>query len=659
MTAVSVVMAVYNGRRFLQRQLESILAQLQEGDELIVIDDASTDDSAKLVLAAGSPPVRLFTNTRNLGVVRSFERGLMLASRPIVLLSDQDDVWLAGKRAAYVAEFERDPALTLVVSDAQVIDAEGNILQQSYMQEVRGGFAAGALANLVRNRFLGCVMGFRRELLEVALPIPRSAPMHDMWLGMMATVSGKVRFIPDAYLQYRRHGANVSPLRSIATIERMLAWRLGLLRAVVQRRLGNMLRGRQLRSHPALMRMVLVEQYFYPEGWGGAEIPRDISIALRQSGFAVQVLCGSEQYAPVLPTETVRDPAVQGVVIRRIPKMVPGPVRRMRMLRVLWFCACAAPTLIWMRRVDVVATQTNPPLVVPVVAAVCALRRIPFIIIAQDVYPEVLFASGVTDRQSLFGRILILIFSWAYRRAYRVITLGEYMKRLIEAKGVDRARMITISNWATGDLRRETGPSNPLRERWELQNRFVVLYSGNLGVGHEFETFMRGVRLAAVQEPRISVVFIGDGSRLEEVRGLTRELELGDQVFFRDRVPSEELPLTMGLADLALVTLRAGFEGVVVPSKLLGYMARGVPVLYVGPASDASEMILSADCGVSCPSGDSLAVGHELLRIMRDPELIRRWATNGRGFYDSHFARELALERYVDVVRSAAMASGG
>lgn len=649
---ISVVMAVYNGRRYLLEQVHSVLAQFEDGDELIAIDDGSTDGSGDLLRELNAPGLRVVTNAVNLGIKGSFQRGLCLARNPYVFLSDQDDIWLPGKRAAYVAEFEKNPQVSVVLSNAQVIDGAGQLVQASYM-DLRGGFQSGVWATLLKNRYLGCVMALRRSLLDVALPIPRRAPMHDMWLGVMGAIHGKVKYLPQPYLQYRRHGGNATPLRSVASVYQMLVWRMNMVAALGGRMLDRAF-GTRTGCASARGRLTLVEQYFYPDGWGGAEIPRDISIALQRSGFDVEVLCGAEQYAPHSGGDPDQDPTRFGVSIRRIPKVVPGSVRRARMLRLLWFCACALPLLLVRRRVDVIATQTNPPLVVPIVALAAALRRIPFIIIAQDVYPDVLFASGVAKSDSVMGRTLQRLFSWAYKRARRVVTLGSFMQRRIGAKGVDLSRMVTISNWATGDVRPVVGPDNPLRDRWDLRHRFVVLYSGNLGVGHEFATFLGGVRLAAASDARISVVFIGSGSRLDEVRDLTRKLGLQERVSFRDFVPAGELPLTMGLADLALVTLRPGFEGVIVPSKLLGYMARSVPILYVGPDSDAAEMIREADCGTSCLTDQAERVAEALLQAASEPELLARWSRNGRQYYEAHFARERALARYVDLLSSVA-----
>ncbi len=402
----------------------------------------------------------------------------------------------------------------------------------------------------------------------------------------------------------------------------------------------------------------MVEQFFFPEGWGGAEIPRDIAIGLRQAGFEVDVLCGRDQYVPVSGAAAL-DPASFGVGMIRVPRIVPGPVHRFKSMRILLFCACALPRLLFHRGVDMYVTQTNPLLVVPTVAIAAALRGKPFVIIAQDLYPEALFASHLSRADSLVGKALQRLFSWAYRRATRVVALGSCMRRRILSKGVREHRVCMVSNWATGDLRPSAADARAVRESWKLDDRFVLLYSGNMGVGHEFETLLRGVGQAVAAGVDAVAVFIGGGVRLPEVRALAAALSLVDRVMFRDSVSADVLSSSLGVADLGVVTLRSGFEGVILPSKLLGYMARAIPVLYVGPDGDVADMIRDADCGAICRPQAVDEVADAIVRAAADRALLRRWGANGGRCYAERFTRELALRRYADIMREALRAPGG
>lgn len=241
-SSVSVVMAVYNGTAYLKEQLSSVLRELHDGDELIIVDDCSKDGSRELVaqLTEGDPRVVVTPNKVNLGVRLTFERGLSYAKNPVVFLCDQDDVWLTGKRDAFVSIFDREPDVMIVLSDAQIIDGRGTIVEQSFMA-TRGGFRGDVLQTLVKNCYLGCAMAFRRSVLAVALPIPALVPMHDMWFGVIGRALGKTHYLSKPYLQYRRHGANVSPERRQGMLQ-MIRWRVALSWAFLGRLAARNLR---------------------------------------------------------------------------------------------------------------------------------------------------------------------------------------------------------------------------------------------------------------------------------------------------------------------------------------------------------------------------------------------------------------------------------
>jgi glycosyltransferase involved in cell wall biosynthesis len=224
---VSVVMTVFNGRQFLRQQVDSVVAQLGPDDELLVIDDASTDDGLASIQSLAFPRVRIVRNVRNLGVIRSFERGLALASHDVVFLCDQDDIWLPGKRATYAAEFERDAAICIVISDCEVIDATGSVIAPSFMAS-RGGFNGSLSGTLWRNCYVGCAMAVRRSLLHMALPFPAHVPMHDMWLGALGSIFGRVLYLQRPYVRYRRHFNNLTPSRSPRNWHQLLRLRVAL-----------------------------------------------------------------------------------------------------------------------------------------------------------------------------------------------------------------------------------------------------------------------------------------------------------------------------------------------------------------------------------------------------------------------------------------------
>ncbi|HSN11537.1 MAG TPA: glycosyltransferase family 2 protein, partial [Propionibacteriaceae bacterium] len=208
-TPVSVCMATYNGARYLRVQLDSVLAQLQPQDELLVQDDGSVDETLEIIGSYDDPRISVVQNVANLGVISTFERCLSRARNPVVLLCDQDDEWLPGKVDAMIAAFS-DPHVTGVVTDAVVVDEDGNQTDDSIFAYFRSG--PGVLRNYVKNTYLGCCLAVRREVLDIALPVPRVVRTHDGWIGITADMLGEVVFLPTPYVKYRRHDANVSQM---------------------------------------------------------------------------------------------------------------------------------------------------------------------------------------------------------------------------------------------------------------------------------------------------------------------------------------------------------------------------------------------------------------------------------------------------------------
>jgi len=208
---ISVCMAAYQGENYISLQLRSILGQLSGDDEVIVVDDGSTDRTCGEVFALHDPRLVLIQNNQNQGVLRAFETALSRCSGEIVFLSDQDDLWLSKKVETVLDAFALDPDLTLVASDAILIDEDGGKIGDSFYAK-RGKFRPGLWSNLLIGKFHGCTMAFRSTLLRSALPFPPGRLVHhDTWIGCMnALTGGKTKYIAEPLVAYRRHSTNVT-----------------------------------------------------------------------------------------------------------------------------------------------------------------------------------------------------------------------------------------------------------------------------------------------------------------------------------------------------------------------------------------------------------------------------------------------------------------
>jgi glycosyltransferase involved in cell wall biosynthesis len=204
-------MAAYQGESYISIQLRSILPQLCNGDEIIIVDDSSTDGTCYEVSDLRDPRLVLIQNPTNQGVLRAFETALSRSSGDIVFLSDQDDFWLPKKVETILDAFASDPAVMLVASDAILIDDDGVKIGDSFYAQ-RGEFRSGLWSNLLIGKFHGCTMAFRSTLLQSALPFPPGRLVHhDTWIGCVnALIGGKTRYIAEPLVAYRRHSTNVT-----------------------------------------------------------------------------------------------------------------------------------------------------------------------------------------------------------------------------------------------------------------------------------------------------------------------------------------------------------------------------------------------------------------------------------------------------------------
>jgi Glycosyl transferase family 2 len=247
---VSVCMTSFNGERFVREQLESVLGQLREGDEVVLTDDASTDGTRAVVEGLRDPRIKAEWRQRNVGLFETLTRSLSRAEGDILFLCDQDDVWKPDKVEKILNVFREEPGVTLVLSDAEVIDGEGRHVLDRYLHlpSGMGDGTARALRSIVKNRYLGGAIAVRRRSLEFCLPIPPSAPMHDMWIGILNDVYGRTYYLPEPLLAYRRHDRNTTAPRR-GSPRQILLWRYRLVRELWRRM--RELRRRGFRGDPS------------------------------------------------------------------------------------------------------------------------------------------------------------------------------------------------------------------------------------------------------------------------------------------------------------------------------------------------------------------------------------------------------------------------
>lgn len=228
---LSIAMTTYNGERFLQEQLDSFLQQTRLPDELVICDDCSKDATVQLLhnfASKASFPVRILINPLNLGFAKNFEKAISLCQGDIIVLSDQDDVWLSEKLDRLEDAFRASPSLGAVFTDAYLVDAQLRPMKWQLWDAVRftstqrRRFKSGQAFAILLKQYVvtGATMGFRANLKKLVLPIPPSW-YHDAWIALLIAAASEITCIPDPLIKYRQHAGNQLGVRKHAMIEEL------------------------------------------------------------------------------------------------------------------------------------------------------------------------------------------------------------------------------------------------------------------------------------------------------------------------------------------------------------------------------------------------------------------------------------------------------
>jgi len=213
---ISVCMATYNGQQFITAQIESILKQISHDDEVIVIDDCSSDNTIQILESYNDTRIKIFHNNRNRGPVYSFDRAVSLAGNEIVILSDQDDIWAEG-RVSKMADALLMSGKSLVSSNSYFIDERGSVIDDLF-DTVKSEDSPRHLKNILGiflggKSYWGCAMAFRRDIIPIILPIPEYVESHDLWIVFAGNIIKSNIHLEEKTLFRRVHGNNASILK--------------------------------------------------------------------------------------------------------------------------------------------------------------------------------------------------------------------------------------------------------------------------------------------------------------------------------------------------------------------------------------------------------------------------------------------------------------
>ncbi len=373
---------------------------------------------------------------------------------------------------------------------------------------------------------------------------------------------------------------------------------------------------------------------------------RDLLPALARRGHRVEVYISAAEYRSGRGSlaHSLHRPGLE-VKYLAAPGLPPAG-RRNKAWIMLTYALRAAAASLAAPRADVNFFLTQPPLFALWGWVLKVLRGQRYFCVIMDLYPEAAIQDGILKAGGLPARLLSRLARFAWMQSDGLVVVGRCQEEKLARAGIPAEKIHFIPNWANARRIHPVSPSrNSLRKSLGLDHAFVVLYSGNMGVAHDFCTLLEAAeRLMAY--PAIRFVLIGDGPRRREVECEIQARNLGN-VMLLPFQPVERLAESLSLGDLHIVTLRDGFEGVVVPSKAYGAQAAARPLIYVGhPSGEIARMVSESRTGMVVAAGDSDGLARAILKYRQNPRLKRRQGRRAFELYCSRYHHSRPLMAY-------------
>ncbi len=227
---IDVLMATYNGEKYLNEQIQSILNQSHQDFRLIICDDHSKDGTRNICQEFASKyPDKIFIicSEKNLGAKENFSFLMEHAKANYIMFSDQDDIWMNDKIAKTFNEMKRLEMIhgknipLLVHSDLKVVDKNCAVLGDSFWKysNLKAHQYHDTGRFLIQNVVTGCTIMMNRKLNLLSFPIPKESLMHDWWIGLVASTFGKIGLVDESLIYYRQHGRNTLGAQQFGTFQ--------------------------------------------------------------------------------------------------------------------------------------------------------------------------------------------------------------------------------------------------------------------------------------------------------------------------------------------------------------------------------------------------------------------------------------------------------
>jgi glycosyltransferase involved in cell wall biosynthesis len=405
------------------------------------------------------------------------------------------------------------------------------------------------------------------------------------------------------------------------------------------------------------MKFRILSQYYPPDTATTGVLLSELTAGLRSKGHEIEVITAQPTYNPEISAKS-REAADGVTVLRLWSTRIDKNTLAGKVLNSSTFVVSVLLRLfVSSDRTSPLLIVSNPPFLPIVGFILCKLRKVPFVFLVHDVYPDIAIRLGYLDAGGIVQWCWNRLNAMILRASAHIVVLSGAMKVVVATKmtlaGVHDplARLTVIHNWAHGDFIRPIEKhDNFFLRKYSFAGKFIVQYSGNLGLFHELENVVEAA--SKVHDQEFVFLFIGEGGKKTKLEKMVTDYGLSNVQFlpFQD---SLMLPHSLAAADVAIVSLEEGIDGLAMPSKLYTIMASGTPVVaFCDPNSDIADILNVSQSGFVFRHDDIDGFVAKLKELKGDRLLLQRMKINARLYFEEHFTFEMALVQYEKILLS-------
>ncbi len=403
------------------------------------------------------------------------------------------------------------------------------------------------------------------------------------------------------------------------------------------------------------MRVCIINEFFHPDDTGGTGTV--LSHLVRHlkdeySELTIDVITTRSVYRGEKTFLSLTEDW-NGVNISRIGVPRPRTAKTVARLGAGWlFSMAALSKLMKRKRYDLVLVTTAPP-TSPLAMRWMRISRVPYVYVIYDLFPDVPVALGVLRADSRIARLCRRMQKQWLRNASSVVVLGRCMRdHLAKSYEVAPERIEVIPIWPSGDIV-PLAKQTRFRQANQLSGR-VVLYAGNFGQCQDFDNLLDAARQLRDTQPDITMVFVGEGPKKAYIQSRVADENLSN-VRILPFVAHEDFPDMLASADISLVTLEPGAEGLGVPSKFYNILASGRPTVAVVAAnSEVAQVLKEAACGLAVAHHDSHGLSHVLAQLCGDEARLQAMGAAARCVFEEEYTLEKSARRFYQLFEKAA-----